>query len=890
MPNKGKTSRPLSPKKAAPPEPKWKHASKNSPLGTAASKDKLRTIPAASAKPDQTVRQGVVPDTMGRREAKETLRRSEEKYRSLFKNIQEGFAHGRMLFKNGRPVDFIYLEMNEAFKQLTGMNNGEGKRITALIPGIRTENPEVFEIYGRVAATGKPEKFETQVKALQRWFSVYVFSPEKDHFAAVFEDLTERKQAEQALRESEERFRDLYENATVGIYRTTPDGRILMANRILIKMLGYDSFNELAARNLEKEGYAPGYSRKEFKEGLDHAGILYGIESAWKRKDGSTVFVRESAHFVRDDAGNIRCFEGVVEDITDQKRAEEALQINEKKFRSIFDSAGDGIFILDLDGRFVEVNKIACERLGYTREEMLAMSPKDIDSATHASLVEERMAQIQLAGGAIFETEQVRRDGTKVPIEISARIIEFEGRPAILSVTRDITDRKRAEEELRQMGTRQAAILAAVPDIIMEVNVNKVYTWANPAGLDFFGLDVIGKEAEEYFEGDQDTYTRVDGLFQGDPNLTYVESWQRRRDGRKRLLAWRCMGLRDSKGRVIGALSSARDITEQREDEVALRKSEQKHRDLIQNINDVIYNMDREGRVAYVSPAVERLLGYVPSDLVGQDLLQYVLPEDRPTIKATWADVLRGRLYPAEYRMRKKDGSFCWVRVSNRPVLSEDGHTVGITGSLIDITARKEDERSLERHRLDLEELVRERTVQSEEAHRQLERVLKAAGDGIFGTDQEGKITFINDAGARMLGWTAGEILGRKALDVLRPVGSNGSPQSEIDCPIFDTIKTGTPHAESDAGFQKKDGSRFFADFTSSSVGEKGSPSGTVVVFHDITERKRSEEEMKRHTEELEKFNRAMINREKRIIEMKEEVNRLCGELGRKPKYPLVWK
>lgn len=890
MHNKGKTSHPQTPKGNAPAQPKRKRLMKKYPSVTAAPKSKGLTISPAGAKPGRAALPEVSREIDGHKRAARALQQPETKYRSLFDNLEEGFARCRMLFKNGRPIDFIYLEANEAFKKQTGMKHVEGKKVSELIPDLQASNPEVFEIYGRVAATGNAERFETYIGPLHRWFSVRVFSSEKDQFVTVFEDLTERKETEQALRESEQRFRILYENATVGIYRTTPDGQILMANRVLIQMLGYDTFKELAGRNLELEGYEPLYSRQEFKKAIEHAGILSGIESAWKRKDGSTVFVRESARLVRDDAGKIQYYEGTVEDVTARKRAEEALRINELNFRTIFNHAGDGIFIVDLNGRFLEVNNVACERLGLTREEILKMSPKDIDSVVHASLMEARLAQIQLVGQAVFETEQVKRDGTRIPVEINSRLIEYEGKPAFLAVARDITDRKKAEEELRQLGMRQAAILAAVPDIVMEVNADKVYTWANPAGLDFFGPDVVGQEAAAYFEGEQDTYAQVDRLFQGEPNLVYLESWQKRRDGRKRLLAWRCMGLKDGEGRIIGALSSARDITEQREAEIALRKSEQKHRELIQNINDVIYNMDRQGRIAYVSPAVERILGYDPSELMGQDFLAYVLPEDRPTIKTTWSDVFRGRLYPTEFRMRKKDGSTCWVRVSNRPVLSEDGQAAGIMGSLIDITARKEDERNLESHRLHLEELVRERTAQSEETHQQFERVLQAAGEGILGTDREGKITFINDAGAGMLGWTADEILGRKVLDVLCPQGPKGLPQSESDSPIMDTVRTGRPHADHSAGFKKKDESLFFAEYTSSSLGERDSLGGAVVVFHDFSERKRAEEVMLRHTEELEKFNRAMIDREKRMIEIKEEVNQLCQELGRKPKYPPVWK
>ena len=135
------------------------------------------------------------------------------------------------------------------------------------------------------------------------------------------------------------------------------------------------------------------------------------------------------------------------------------------------------------------------------------------------------------------------------------------------------TKLRQGDEKLRAMSSRLEAILGAVSEIIMEVDNNKVYTWANSAGTEFFGEDVIGKEAASYFEGEQSTYDTVSLLFNGAKDTIYVESWQRRRDGQKRLLAWWCRELKDEKGRVTGALSSARDITARREIEVGLEKA-----------------------------------------------------------------------------------------------------------------------------------------------------------------------------------------------------------------------------------------------------------------------------------------------------------------------------
>lgn len=122
---------------------------------------------------------------------------SEERYRSLFENMPDGFAYCRMLFdEEERPVDFVYLAVNPAFERLTGLSDVVGKPVTAVIPGIREANPEVFEIYGRVATTGRPEHFELDLELLAVCLSIFVYSPEKGYFVAVFEDTTERKRAE----------------------------------------------------------------------------------------------------------------------------------------------------------------------------------------------------------------------------------------------------------------------------------------------------------------------------------------------------------------------------------------------------------------------------------------------------------------------------------------------------------------------------------------------------------------------------------------------------------------------------------------------------------------------------------------------------------------------
>ncbi len=150
------------------------------------------------------------------------------------------------------------------------------------------------------------------------------------------QEITDHVRATGALAESEERFRSLFENSTIGLYRTTSDGRILLANPTLVRMLGYESLEDLIRRNLEEDGFEAGYPRSGFKEQIEAEGEIRGLESAWKRRDGTPVFVRESAKAIRDAAGNVLYYEGTVEDISDRRKAEDALRASLREKEVLF--------------------------------------------------------------------------------------------------------------------------------------------------------------------------------------------------------------------------------------------------------------------------------------------------------------------------------------------------------------------------------------------------------------------------------------------------------------------------------------------------------------------------------------------------------------------------
>jgi PAS domain S-box-containing protein len=251
------------------------------------------------------------------------------------------------------------------------------------------------------------------------------------------------------------------------------------------------------------------------------------------------------------------------------------LELGEARARyfELYDLAPVGYLVLNEKNLIREANLTAASLLGVGRSALLKkpltsfILPEDQDIYYHY-----RMQLFETGTPQRCELRVLHQGGASFWARLDTTPAQdADGRPECRVVLSDINERQQAGEVLRNLSTRQEAILAAVPDILMEVDKRKVYTWANPAGYAFFGEDVIGKEAAFYFEGEQDIFTYVQPLFDGDENIISMESWQRRKDGEKRLLAWWCRVLKDLNGNVVGLLSSARDITEIRQAEEQIR-------------------------------------------------------------------------------------------------------------------------------------------------------------------------------------------------------------------------------------------------------------------------------------------------------------------------------
>ena len=265
----------------------------------------------------------------------------------------------------------------------------------------------------------------------------------------VTRDITERKRAETALRESEERYRSLFEQSPLGIYRTTPEGRILVANPALLQMLGYSSMDEVRSLNLEETGFEPEYPRHLFKDAIERVGEVRGFETIWTAKDGRRAYLRHTARQIRGADGKSLYYEGVVEDVTAQRRAQE----ERRRLVAAVEQASETIVITDTDGRIEYVNPAFERTCGYTRDEATGRKLSMLDSGGHDDAYYATLWQT-ITRSETWQGHFVnrRKDGSLYEEEATISPIRDGGGTIVnfVVVKRDVTQEVALQTQLRQ--------------------------------------------------------------------------------------------------------------------------------------------------------------------------------------------------------------------------------------------------------------------------------------------------------------------------------------------------------------------------------------------------------------------------------------------------------
>ncbi|MCK4414155.1 MAG: PAS domain S-box protein [Candidatus Eisenbacteria sp.] len=523
------------------------------------------------------------------------------------------------------------------------------------------------------------------VPTIQNIFIVHGEHDDTPYLANLIVDISDRKRAEEALRTSEERFRSVFDNATIGIYRTTPDGRILMANRALLQMLGCESFRELAERNLEKDGYEPRYSRKAFKDRMARDGQILAEEAVWLRQDGMILHVRESVHLARDAAGDILYYEGTTEDITDWKLASEALRTSEENFRALAENANDGILITCGEDRHtVFANRRATEISGYTKEELVSVGMRELVAPEELDKLAERIRR-RIAGETVpshHETKIMHTNGQRVPVEITSARTSWEGRVANIVILRDITQRKAAEAALRESEEKYRSLVENIRDVLHSIDRTGKVTYISPTVE-----QVGGYRPEEIIGKSIDALIHPDDLERGRKNIAAIMAGKppEPHEYRLRLKSGEYRWMRISSlpvvvdGEIIGLHGVMSDIHDLKTTQIALQESERQYVGILEQASDGI-GIAQDAVLRFVNPALARMLGYRVDELLGAQFADLIeVPESGEALARYEKDMAAGTV-PSHQRLcvRCKDGTRKWIEIAGWRLVQFHGRSAAV--------------------------------------------------------------------------------------------------------------------------------------------------------------------------------------------------------------------
>jgi two-component system cell cycle sensor histidine kinase/response regulator CckA len=728
-------------------------------------------------------------DVTREREAERERIRESSRYRQIFTEMLTGLAvHEIICDPEGTPIDYRFLDVNPAFEALTGLRAADivGRRVREVLPNLE---PEWTQRYGRVALTGVPDQFESYNEDLGKYFHVRAYCPSPGQFATIFHDVTE-------LHERTAFAETIISSSGEGVIVYDRDLRYVVWNPAMEQLSGLKAADVIGRRpsDVLPAAMASGIEKAarqvletgetltlEFPDAVPSTGRLGWAISTYQPHRNSN--------------GKIIGVIAAVRDFTARHEAEEALRRSEEEFRAIFNGAGDGMLIVSPDGAVLEVNQVLCERLGYSRDELLAMPVDAINAPASAAEVPGRLRRILRDGELTHEAVHVRRDGTTIPTEIVARRMEFRGHPAILSVVRDITERKRAEKALGLSEARYRAILDQAP-IAVVVSHDGQLIEMNDSGRrmllltpddEISGRSLLDFIAPEFRSEVADmSRRRARDL----PAPSAYDTVGLRSDGSRFPMHVAVVRIELPDGPV--ALGLLADLSEQQRSERDREESQARLRAVMDSTTDPIWSVDP---VNFGLLAFNR--GF--SDLFSKERGFQVKVGDRPEdlFPEDYVQLWRGH-----YQRALREGSFCvdYVRYSSNYPLELSLNVIGVDGEVLGISVFGKDVTEGRRAEQELRE--------SQARFRDL---FDLANDSIF----------------------------IRELLALSP--------ADLDAPEFAALlpdRTSAIESAGSASFEsahvRKDGTVFPVEISASLI-ELGGRKAVLSVARDISERKRAE-------------------------------------------------
>jgi PAS domain S-box-containing protein len=769
------------------------------------------------------------------------VRESEEKYHALFDSIDEGFCVVEVLFDDAdNALDYRFLEVNRVFEKQTGISNAVGRRMREIAPA---HEEHWFQIYGQIALTGESRRFENPAHALGRFYDVYAFRlgrPEQRHVAILFNDITTRKQIEEALHESEERFELAMEAGGIGTF----DWNI----RTNVVIWTEPSQAAFARPSGASRGVYDDWAKRVRPEDL--LVCEAGIQEAFRKKHhhwqaeyrmmrsdtADERWFNAQSHIFYDAHGEPLCMIGVNIDITERKRIERTLQESEERVRLTIDEAPIGMALVALDGRFVRVNRALCEIVGYGSAELTGLT---FQAITHPDDLDADLALLdQLARGEIpryqLGKRYIRKDGTIVDIQLSTSILRSrEGAPLYyIAQIEDITDRQRAEAALKDSEWRLSLALDSAQmgmwdlDLLTDTSVRSLrhdqifgYSTAVPTwGAAVFMTHVVPEDREVAKQAFEKAF--VSDNFDMECRIRWADESIHWISAKGRVY-------RNPKGDPVRMMGTVVDVTEQKRAEEALQRSEREFRELAESMPQIVWATRADGKNIYFNQQWVDYTGLTLEESYGDGWITPFHPDDRQRAWDAWKRATQYReTYSLECRLRRADGAYQWWLIRGVPLLSANGEINKWFGTCTDIEQIKVAE-----HRL-------------KESEAKFSGIISIAADAIISIDEEQRITIFNNGAEQVFGYSQAEAIGTP-IDNLMPERFRKTHRQYVERfasgPV--TARRVGERLTTIVGL-RKNGEEFPAEAAISKL-QVGDKTFLTVAMRDITERKRFEKEQR---------------------------------------------
>ncbi len=524
-------------------------------------------------------------------------------------------------------------------------------------------------------------------------------------------------------------YRSFFEHAREGLFRSVPEDRFTEVNPALVRMLGYESPAEVLALSPSRDVYVDEHERERLQVEFDPQGVINAREVKWKKKDGTVLTVSLYARAIKNARGRILAYEGMVLDLTAQKRAEENWHNSEHRFRVFMESTQSATFVYQ-GQHLLYVNPAAEAISGYSQSELLEMSFWEIMHPDFRQVVKER-GLARLRGEEVparYEVKILTKNGVERWVDFAAGVVELDGKTVVVGTAFDITARKQAEVELEQNQELFQRFMDCNPACAYLKDEAGRYIYANKATERLFS-NIKGKTDFDVFSDAIAKELRANDMAAFLNGA--VSNFDETTEGANGLLHWQSFKFPmtfSSGKKLLGSLSI--DITKQKKLEEQLRESEERYRTISEITSDYAYafRVEPHGKLTleWMTAAFSRISGLTQEEvMVRGGWLKLLHLDDVDSVQRYRDTVFSGQVQSCEFRIIAKSGEVRWLRDTMRPVWDrEQGRVVRIYGAGQDITERKR-----------LEEQLRERIIKPKDLGANLRRFRQQLGltQSVFG-------------------------------------------------------------------------------------------------------------------------------------------------------------